>query len=133
MVAIVSGNSLGLELTSAGVLGNQGLWGSAGQGNGGEQVFVNAATGNLVVQRRDEFLASHGPDNQAFRTYNSLGLLSDDNDDNWSLGLYAQQMLLTGKPDDAKRMFQRTVELNATPYREHALAQIELKRAAGKP
>lgn len=44
-----------------------------------------------------------------------------------------QQMLLAGKPDDAKRMFQRTVELNATPYREHALAQIELKRASGTP
>jgi len=44
-----------------------------------------------------------------------------------------QQMLLSGKTDDARRMFQRTVEINATPYREHALAEIELKRAAATP
>jgi hypothetical protein len=97
MVAIVSGNSLGLELTSLGTLGSQGLWGSASQGNNGEQVYVNAATGNLVVQRRDEFLASRGLDNPAIRTYNSLGLLnSDDNNDNWALGVYAQQLVLSG-------------------------------------
>jgi hypothetical protein len=35
MVAIVSGNTLGLELTSLGVLGSQGLWGTAGQGSSG--------------------------------------------------------------------------------------------------
>ena len=56
MVAIVSGNSLGLELTSLGSLGSKGLFGLPGQGGSGEQVYVNAATGNLVVQRRDEFL-----------------------------------------------------------------------------
>src|SRR5688572_18989236 len=97
MVAIVSGNSLGLELTSLGTLGSQGMWGLPGQGNSGEQVYVNAANGNLVVQRRDDFMASHGIDNEAIRTYNSLGLLSsDDNGDNWALGVYAQQLVLSG-------------------------------------
>ncbi|MEO8153373.1 MAG: hypothetical protein ABI605_09915, partial [Rhizobacter sp.] len=43
-----------------------------------------------------------------------------------------QQMLLSGQAADARRMFQRTVEINATPYREHSLAEVELKRAAAK-
>jgi hypothetical protein len=108
MVAIVSGNSLGLELTSLGTLGSQGLWGSAGQGNSGEQVYVNAANGNLVVQRRDEFLASRGLDNPAIRTYNSLGLLNDDNADNWALGVYAQQLVLSGTVNTAGSTLTRT-------------------------
>jgi len=41
-----------------------------------------------------------------------------------------QQLLLNGKPDEARRMFQRTVEIHATPYHEHAMAQIELKRSS---
>lgn len=41
-----------------------------------------------------------------------------------------QRLLLNGKADDARRMFQRTVEINATPYHEHAMAQIELKRSS---
>lgn len=40
-----------------------------------------------------------------------------------------QQLLLSGKDDEAKRMFRRTVELQATPFREHALAALELKRS----
>ncbi len=44
-----------------------------------------------------------------------------------------QQLLLSGHTDDARRMFQRTVEIKATPYREHALAEVELKRAATRP
>jgi lipoprotein NlpI len=40
-----------------------------------------------------------------------------------------QQLLLAGDADGAQRMFQRTVEIGALPYREHAFAQIELKRA----
>lgn len=40
-----------------------------------------------------------------------------------------QQLLLSGDVDGARRMFQRTVEIGALPYREHAFAQIELRRA----
>jgi lipoprotein NlpI len=43
-----------------------------------------------------------------------------------------QQMLLSGDADGARRMFQRTVDIGALPYREHAFAQIELKRASGR-
>lgn len=43
-----------------------------------------------------------------------------------------QQMLLSGDADGARRMFQRTIEVGALPYREHAFAQIELKRNAAR-
>jgi lipoprotein NlpI len=43
-----------------------------------------------------------------------------------------QQLLLTGDADGARRMFQRTIEIGALPYREHAFAQIELRRAAAR-
>jgi len=43
-----------------------------------------------------------------------------------------QQLLLTGDPEGARRMFLRTVEIGALPYREHAFAQIELKRVSGR-
>jgi lipoprotein NlpI len=43
-----------------------------------------------------------------------------------------QRLLLQGDADGARRMFQRTVEIGAVPYREHALAQMELKRAAAR-
>jgi len=51
MVAVVAGSDLGLLTGSAGVLGGQGLLGTARQGSDGSQVYVNAATGDLVVQR----------------------------------------------------------------------------------
>ena len=41
-----------------------------------------------------------------------------------------QQLLLTGDAEGARRMFQRTVDIGALPYREHAFAQLELRRAA---
>lgn len=44
-----------------------------------------------------------------------------------------QRLLLSGQADDARRMFQRTVEINATPYREHTFAELELKRVAARP
>jgi lipoprotein NlpI len=40
-----------------------------------------------------------------------------------------QRLLLSGKADDARRMFRRTLDLNATPYREYAYAEIELQRS----
>ncbi|HEX7635654.1 MAG TPA: hypothetical protein VF427_10295, partial [Noviherbaspirillum sp.] len=88
MVAIVSGNSLGLNLTSLTTLGQQGVTGSAGQGRNGEKAYINAATGNLVLQNFDDRLVAHGVDIARVRTYNSQGQYSDDNnDDNW-IGLY---------------------------------------------
>ena len=96
MVAIVSGNSLGLSLTSLGVLGPRGGLGVAGQGRNGEQAYVNIANGNLVLQDLEDKLVGRGADIGVVRTYNSQGLLNDDNADNWVVGAFGQKVVLTG-------------------------------------
>ena len=96
MVAIVSGNSLGLNLTSKGVLGDQGVLGDPSAGQGNEAVYVNASTGNLVVQQLQDELVGPGLDVDTVLTYNSLGQANDDNGDNFSLGQVPAQLALTG-------------------------------------
>lgn len=83
MVAIVSGNSLGLNVTSQATLGSQGLFGSAVGGRNNERTYVNIANGNLVLQDRDELLLGRGPDADVLRTYNSEGKLLGDT---WTIG-----------------------------------------------
>ncbi len=99
MVAIVSGNSLGLDLTSLRTLGPQDFTGSAAHGRNGQGVYVNAANGNLVVQGLEANVATAGADVQGLRTYNSQGLLDDDSGvggDNWSNGYFLQPLRLVG-------------------------------------
>src|SRR3990172_8824624 len=85
MVAIVSGTGLGLFNTSA---SNNLIGGNANTGRSAEQVYVNSATGNLVVRDQDEPLAALGLDLALVRTYNSQGLIDGDNGDNWRIGFY---------------------------------------------
>src|SRR5437016_3592823 len=101
MVAVVTGNGLGLTNGSLKVLGSGGAVGSPTQGQSGEQVYLNAANGNLVIQDRDEVLAGVGPDVALVRTYNSQGLWDGDNGDNWRLGVYRQVYNLTGTVNTA--------------------------------
>ena len=87
MVAIVTGSGLGLFNSSLSALGEQGRVGDASLGQGNENFYVNASTGNLSVRNRDEFIASQGLDTSLIRTYNSQGLLDDDNGDNWRFNI----------------------------------------------
>lgn len=96
MVGIVTGSGFGLERSSGSVLGDSGLVGGGLQGTGGEGVFVNAATGNLVLQKQDEFLAGLGGDLGISRTYNSLTTLGDDNNDRWRQSTDRRVYGLTG-------------------------------------
>lgn len=79
MVAIINGLGLGLFGSTAGSGGNAAL------GQGRDRVYVNTANGNLVVQSDDGVVFLPGIDLPLTRTYNSQGLLDDDNGDNWKL------------------------------------------------
>src|SRR5687767_7905663 len=89
MVAVVSGTGLGLFNSGS-------SHGDPQVGRGGERAFVNTATGNLIVQGVDETLSALGLDVALVRTYNSQGLLDDDNGDNWRLGVHQRVHGLTG-------------------------------------
>lgn len=96
MVAIVSGNSLGLNLGSLAVLGTNGRIGNAAQGHNGEGAYVNAATGNLVLQDLDGLLMGVGPNVASLRTYNSQGHANFTNNDGWQNGQYKSVVDLGG-------------------------------------
>ena len=73
MVAVVSGSMLGLTRSSVAVIGSGGILGSGGLGRAPQGVTVNAASGNLVIQTQDEFLAGLGLGAAISSSYNSLG------------------------------------------------------------
>lgn len=73
MVAVVAGNGLGLFNTSLNTLGGQGVLGQGGFGQAGGQTWVNAASGNLILQFTDKQLSGQGLDLFHQRTYNALG------------------------------------------------------------
>src|SRR5688500_14144733 len=74
MVSVVSGASLGLFHTSASILGDGGILGSGRLGQADGRGWVNAATGNLILQFQDGLsLSGRGLDLRHLRTYNSLG------------------------------------------------------------
>jgi YD repeat-containing protein len=91
MVAVISSNDLGVFTSNGSARGSAG---SAGSGRP-DQAYVNTSTGNLVIQQRDESLAALGLDLALVRTYNSQGLMDDDNGDNWRL---SPQQRLYGLP-----------------------------------
>src|SRR5687768_762649 len=108
MVAIVSGNSLGLSLSSF-ATGQNGMTGSAALGRNGQQIYVNSANGNLVLQRQDDRLLSTGLDVFAVRTYNSQGMFDGDgNNDNWRIGFFRSVDSLTGTLNTTSSAITRT-------------------------
>ncbi|WP_298303583.1 glycohydrolase toxin TNT-related protein [uncultured Erythrobacter sp.] len=97
MTAIFTGLGSGLERGSSNILGGAGQIGGGTLGRAGENVSVNAATGNLVINRRDEFLTGRGLDIAVSRTYNSLAELHDgDNGDQWQQSTTRKVFGLTG-------------------------------------
>src|SRR5258705_4485306 len=114
MVAIFTGAGTGFERGSGSVLGAAGLLGSSTLGRGGEQLFLNAATGNFLISQQDEFLVGLGPDVAISRTYNSLGDLSDENADNWRQSTQRRIVNLTGTLNTAGSTIQQVDAAVAT-------------------
>lgn len=97
MVSIFVGAGSGFARGSGSIVGGAGLLGSGTQGRSGESVSVNAATGNLLITREDEFLIGRGPDASISRTYNSFAQASDgDNGDQWQQSTMRRVFGLTG-------------------------------------
>src|SRR4051794_33526582 len=96
MVAVVSGNGLGLGNSSLNTLGGQGAVGNASEGKAGEKVYVNSSNGDLIIQDQDDLLASLGLGLPLQRTYNSQGRLVDDFGGNWRQGVIKHLANLTG-------------------------------------
>ena len=108
MVAIVSGYSLGLNLTSLGSIGDRGTLGNANLGRSSEQVYVNVANGNLVFRNVDDQLAGVGAMFGSTRTYNSLG--NGGHADAWAIGAALKKVRLEGQLNVAGSRIYRTDE-----------------------
>lgn len=93
MVAIFTGNGLGVFNSSVTQLGQSG-GGRLGQSR--ETWGVNAATGNLVLQALDESILNRGMSATALRTYNSRGQVSGAGQDGWVTG-YERWIELDGE------------------------------------
>lgn len=104
MVAVVTGSGMGLQSSSLG-LGQKGQIGNAAFGQGGEQLYVNAANGNLVIRDRDELLLGQGIASELYRAYNSQGQLQGDN---WRPGVSRTVDGLTGTLNTAGSTITRT-------------------------
>ena len=109
MVAIVSGNSLGLSNTSATIIGADGLIGDPTTGSNNQQTVVNISNGNLILQEDDEYLEGQGEDIASTLTYNSQGVAYDEgNGPGWSLSMIKTVSGLTGTVDTAGSTILRT-------------------------
>jgi YD repeat-containing protein len=104
MVAVITGNGLGLGNTSLTQLG-QSQGGSPSLGQAGNRSYVNSATGNLILQNADEGLLFDGLPLNVLRTYNSLGQLSSNG---WSYGFSRTVNGLTGTLNTAGSTITRT-------------------------
>jgi YD repeat-containing protein len=111
MVAVVSGNGLGLGNTSLTQLGqSQGGAASLGQAGGG--AYVNTASGNLILQSADEGLLFDGLPLNVMRSYNSQGQLNGQSD--WRYGYSRSVGGLTGTLNTAGSTITRTDDDGST-------------------
>src|SRR5258708_10003936 len=104
MTAVISANTLGLFQNPVNTGGSAEI-GRTGQS---DRVYLNSSTGNLVVQANDEYVASVGLGTALVRTYNSQGQFTDDNGDNWRLGVHERLFGLTGTVNTAGSTITKT-------------------------
>ena len=106
MVAVFTGNGLGLFNTSLTQLGSA-LGGSGGLGQDRSRQLVNLATGNVLVQGQDEYVSFRGLGMGFNRTYNSQGQVSDVGADGWLTGFERRVVLQSGTFNTAGSVMRR--------------------------
>ncbi|MET4674915.1 YD repeat-containing protein [Luteibacter sp. PvP120] len=111
MVAVIAGNGLGLDNAALGQLG-QVQSGQATVGQAGVGQYVNIATGNLVLQGRDEGIVFDGTQLDILRTYNSQGKMAGTH--GWSYGPSRSIGGLTGTVNTAGSTVTRTQDDGST-------------------
>lgn len=100
MVAIVSGNGLGLFNTSLNTLGGAGTFGQTNLGQSNGKAYVNASNGNLILQADDKQMSGLSQIIQHLRTYNAEGTLTDGDADGWRWD-GERKLILTGSSNSA--------------------------------
>ncbi|MFZ6646154.1 DUF4214 domain-containing protein [Undibacterium sp. TJN25] len=124
MVGIVSGNSVGLNSTTAATLGQRGSLGQANEGTNGERDYVNIATGGLVVQDFEGVLDSRGQEIGVNATYNSAGNAGAGGDV-WHIGSYDQLLNMSGTPNSNGSTIQKNdADGTVTTYAFDTVAQV---------
>jgi YD repeat-containing protein len=110
MVAVVSGNGLGLlngSLSQLGLVSGA----AAGLGQSRDRQYVNTANGNLVIQGADASLVFNGISLSDLRTYNSEGTGSDQG---WLWGFSRKVYGLTGTVNTAGSTISREADDGST-------------------
>jgi YD repeat-containing protein len=107
MVAIVTGNGLGLFNTSLNVLGGAGALGQGWLGQARGRAYVNAASGNLILQSLDQQLSGRGADLNLLRSYNSLGQASGQALEGWRWDGERRVQLVSGTLNQAGSIIKR--------------------------
>ena len=97
MVAIVGSYNVGLNYSTLAALGQAGQWGTPTRPQGGQQVYVNAYSGQITVQDQEVQMAGLGPDAGVLRTYNSMGIVGSDGGapsamDTWLVGASSKRL-----------------------------------------
>ncbi|HEU0153471.1 MAG TPA: putative Ig domain-containing protein [Arenimonas sp.] len=103
MVAVFTGNALGLFDTSLTQLGSGLSWDAARN-----RQSVNAANGNLVLQGLDELIQFRGMSVSATRTYNSLGTVAGVGADAWLTGFERKVELIGALDGDTSKVIMHT-------------------------
>ncbi|MBI3229247.1 MAG: RHS repeat protein [Burkholderiales bacterium] len=132
MVAIVTGQGLGLSNSSASVLGQQGQFGAALLGKKNEAAYVNALNGNLILQDQDDFIAASGTNLALARTYNALGQGNDGNGTNWHLNSDRQILGLSGGLNQVGSSVSRIAsDGSSTRFQYDATLQAYISQSGG--
>lgn len=105
MAVIVGGHETGLLDTSNAILDRNDRTRLGATGHG-ENLYVNASNGNLMIRHEDAFMPSLGEDYQLARTYNARGRSSDAHQHEDARWTFSTTTRLTVRNDGGAQYFE---------------------------